>query len=98
MISLAVAFAVAALTDQNLAGVSGIASDDPAAVAQQPAPWRHWSRGQILPPAYRTSPISDYTRHHLRQPPQGYQWYQCGDQMVLAADDSGMIFEVIDGD
>lgn len=64
----------------------------------QAAPYRHWTRGQVLPPEYRTAPITDYDSLHLRRPPRGYAWYHCGDEMVLAAVDSGMIFEVIDGD
>ena len=61
-------------------------------------PYHHWIRGQTLPAAYRSAPIADYARHHLRQPPYGYQWYLCGDQMVLASVDSGLIFEVIEGE
>jgi Ni/Co efflux regulator RcnB len=61
-----------------------------------PSAYRRWTRGQVLPPASRTGPVTDYGRLHLRRPPRGYQWYRCGDQFVLAAMDSGLVFEVID--
>jgi Ni/Co efflux regulator RcnB len=54
-----------------------------------------FSRGQILPPSYRGGVISDYGRYHLRRPPRGYYWYRAGDDFVLVAVATGMIFDVI---
>ena len=42
--------------------------------------------------------VSDYGRYHLRRPPRGYSWYRAGDDFVLAALGSGLIFEVIDAE
>jgi Ni/Co efflux regulator RcnB len=39
--------------------------------------------------------ISDYGRYHLRRPPRGYYWYRAGDDFVLVAVATGMIFDVI---
>ncbi len=57
-----------------------------------------WSRGQYLPPQARGEVIQDFGRYHLRRPPRGYYWYRAGDDYVLAAIASGVIFEVIQGD
>ena len=55
-------------------------------------------RGQMLPPEYRGYVVGDYERYHLRRPPRGYYWYRAGDDFVLAALGSGLIFEVIDAE
>lgn len=57
-----------------------------------------WRRGQHLPPDFRGEVVSDYARFHLRKPPRGYAWYRDADDYVLAAVDSGLIFEVIHAD
>jgi Ni/Co efflux regulator RcnB len=57
-----------------------------------------WSRGQYLPPEARGAMIEDFERYHLRRPPRGYFWYRAGDDYVLAAIGTGVIFEVIQGD
>lgn len=57
-----------------------------------------WSRGQFLPPEVRGAMIEDFERYHLRRPPRGYYWYRAGDDYVLAATGTGVIFEVIQGD
>jgi Ni/Co efflux regulator RcnB len=54
-----------------------------------------WRRGSVLPPYYRGYVVSDYSRYHLRPPPRGYAWYQAGDDYLLAAIASGLIFEII---
>jgi Ni/Co efflux regulator RcnB len=56
-----------------------------------------WRRGGYLPPYYRDRGyvISDYERYHLRRPPRGYYWYRAGDDYLLAAVASGLIFDVI---
>ena len=56
-----------------------------------------WRRGQILPPAYRGEPINNYAAYHLRRPPRGYYWCRQGDDYVLVALTTGLIFEVIAG-
>ena len=57
-----------------------------------------WRRGQVFPPAYREAVVGDYYRYHLRRPPPGYYWYRNGDDFILAAVASGLIFEVVQGD
>jgi Ni/Co efflux regulator RcnB len=57
-----------------------------------------WRRGQVFPPAYRGAIVGDYYRYHLRRPPPGYYWYRNGDDFILAALASGLIFEVVSAD
>lgn len=56
-----------------------------------------WRRGAYLPSYYRGGGyvVNDYYRHHLRPPPRGYYWYRTGNDYVLAAIATGLIFEVI---
>lgn len=54
-----------------------------------------WRRGSSLPPYYRSYVVDDYRRYHLRQPPRGYAWYRIGDDYLLAAIASGIIFDII---
>lgn len=56
-----------------------------------------WRRGAYLPDYYRGRGyvIYDYGRYHLRPPPRGYYWYRVGDDYLLAAIASGLIFDVI---
>lgn len=54
-----------------------------------------WRRGAHLPPYYRGYVVSDYHRYHLRQPPRGYAWYRVGDDYLLAAIATGIIFDII---
>jgi len=56
-----------------------------------------WRRGQFFPPSYRGEVVGDYQRYHLRRPPPGFYWYRSGDDFVLAALSSGLIFEVVGG-
>ena len=65
---------------------------------QDYAPAGRFRRGQFLPQAERGYVIGDYYRYHLRRPPPGYYWYRNGDDFVLAAIASGLIFEVVAGD
>lgn len=37
----------------------------------------------------------DWHRHHLRQPPPGYEWVQSGNQFVMIAVTSGIIASII---
>ncbi len=56
-----------------------------------------WRRGGYLPPYYRgdTYVIRDYGRYRLRPPPRGYYWYRTGNDYVLAAIATGLIFDII---
>ncbi len=56
-----------------------------------------WRRGAYLPSYYRgrTYVVTDYHRYHLRPPPRGYYWYRTGNDYVLAAIATGLIFDVI---
>jgi Ni/Co efflux regulator RcnB len=63
-----------------------------------PAHSYRFIRGQFLPQEYRGYVVNDYDRYHLRRPPRGYYWYRAGDDYVLAALASGLIFEVINAE
>jgi Ni/Co efflux regulator RcnB len=83
----------------------------PSRYENGPAPWgeyapppqpygagpARWRRGQFFPPSMRGGVVDDYQRYHLRRPPPGYYWYRSGDDFVLAALSSGLIFEVVGG-
>jgi Ni/Co efflux regulator RcnB len=55
-----------------------------------------WRRGAVLPRFYRDFRVNDYYRYRLRPPPRGYAWYRVGDDYLLAAISSGLIFDIID--
>ncbi len=57
--------------------------------------YNQWRRGAPLPAYYRGYPVYDYGRYRLRQPPRGYAWYRAGNDYVLAAIATGIIFEII---
>jgi Ni/Co efflux regulator RcnB len=56
-----------------------------------------WRRGAYLPRAYRSNSyrVYDYGRYRLRAPPRGYYWYRSGNDYLLAAIATGLIYEVI---
>ncbi|MBU4434716.1 MAG: RcnB family protein [Alphaproteobacteria bacterium] len=56
-----------------------------------------WRRGSYLPSYYRGGDyvVHDYGRYRLRPPPRGYYWYRTGNDYVLAAIATGLIFDVI---
>jgi Ni/Co efflux regulator RcnB len=56
-----------------------------------------WRRGAVLPPHYRGYVVHDYHRYRLRPPPRGYAWHQVGNDYLLAAVATGIIFEIISG-
>ncbi len=56
-----------------------------------------WQRGSVMPSYYRDRYVNDYGRYHLRAPPQGYAWYRAGDDYLLAAIATGLIYEIING-
>lgn len=49
--------------------------------------YNDWHRGYVV----------DYRRHHLRQPPRGYEWRRVDNNYVLAAVATGLIASVIIG-
>jgi Ni/Co efflux regulator RcnB len=55
-----------------------------------------WRRGAVLPVYYRDYRVNDYYRYRLRPPPRGYAWYRVGDDYLLTAIASGLIFDIID--
>ena len=57
-----------------------------------------WRRGQYLPPNAQGYQINDYGRFHRRHPPRGYYWSRVGNDFVLAAVGTGLIFDVIGAD
>ncbi|MDO8900099.1 MAG: RcnB family protein [Phenylobacterium sp.] len=54
-----------------------------------------WRRGAVLPHHYRGYVIHDYHRYRLRPPPRGYAWHQVGNDYLLTAIATGIIFEII---
>ncbi|MEH6677703.1 RcnB family protein [Phenylobacterium sp.] len=54
-----------------------------------------WRRGAVLPPQYRGYVVHDYHRYRLRPPPRGYAWHRVGNDYLLAAVATGIIFEII---
>lgn len=54
-----------------------------------------WRRGAVLPPYYRGYVVNDYYRYRLRPPPRGYAWYRVGNDYLMAAIATGIIFEII---
>jgi Ni/Co efflux regulator RcnB len=56
-----------------------------------------WSRGERLPSSYYSSRSHyvDYRRHHLRQPPRGYQWVQVDNNYMMVALATGLISSII---
>ena len=56
-----------------------------------------WRRGGYLPSYYRGGGyvVRDYGHYRLRPPPRGYYWYRTGNDYVLAAIATGLIFDVI---
>jgi Ni/Co efflux regulator RcnB len=57
--------------------------------------YSQWRRGAYLPPNYRGYVVRDYHRYHLRPPPRGYEWRQVGNDYLLVALATGLIFEII---
>ena len=59
--------------------------------------YNEWRRGSYLPSYYRGNGyvVRDYGYYRLRPPPRGYYWYRAGDDYVLAAIATGLIFDII---
>jgi Ni/Co efflux regulator RcnB len=59
-------------------------------------PPRHvWRRGAYLPPAYHGYYVRDYGYYGLRPPPRGYRWHRVGNDYLLAAVATGLIFDIV---
>jgi Ni/Co efflux regulator RcnB len=54
-----------------------------------------WRRGAYLPPGYAGYYISDYGRYGLRPPPRGYRWTRSGNDFLLTAIATGLIFDIV---
>ncbi len=55
----------------------------------------HWQNGSHYTGSRHVVNRGDWDRYHLRQPPQGYEWVQDGNQFVLIAIGSGIIAQVL---
>lgn len=51
-----------------------------------------WKRGERFE-GHRY--VLDWRRHHVRQPPRGYQWVHEGNQYLMIAIGSGVIAEIV---
>ena len=55
-----------------------------------------WSRGDMLPKAYRArNYVIDYRAYHLKRPPRGYQWVRVQNDVFLVAISNGRISSII---
>ena len=61
--------------------------------------YRHWNRGDRLPPAYRAERyrINNYSAYRLPPPPRGYYYTRVDNDVVLTAAATGLIASVIVG-
>ncbi len=59
------------------------------------APGYVWRRGGYLPPSYGGVYISNYGAYGLRAPPRGYRWHRVGDDYLLTAIATGLIFDIV---
>ena len=54
-----------------------------------------WRRGAYLPPSYGGVYISNYGAYGLRAPPRGYRWHRVGNDYLLTAIATGLIFDIV---
>jgi Ni/Co efflux regulator RcnB len=54
-----------------------------------------WRRGGYLPPSYGGVYISNYGAYGLRAPPRGYRWSRYGNDYLLTAIATGLIFDIV---
>ncbi len=60
--------------------------------------YRHWNRGDRLPPAYRDQRYRvDYRTYGLSAPPRGYYYTRVDNDVVLTAAATGLVASVIVG-
>ncbi|MCI3131013.1 RcnB family protein [Phenylobacterium aquaticum] len=56
----------------------------------------HWRRGQRMGyNDWQGAQRVDYRRHHLRRPPQGYEWRESNGQYILGAVATGVILSIL---
>jgi hypothetical protein len=58
-----------------------------------PSPYRGFTRGQFLPPAYLGGAVADPRQYHLRRPPNGYGWVTVGPNAYLTQRSTGLILD-----
>ena len=59
------------------------------------APAYGWQRGGYLPPNYAGVYVSNYGAYGLRAPPRGYRWSRSGNDFLLTAIATGLIFDIV---
>jgi len=59
------------------------------------APPYAWRRGAYLPPSYGGVYINNYGAYGLRAPPRGYRWHRVGNDYLLTAIATGLIFDIV---
>jgi Ni/Co efflux regulator RcnB len=102
MKALLAAVSVAAL----IAGAAGSANaqHDNHGGSQQHAGWgqdhgsdgHQWGRGDRMGyNDWNNAPRVDYRQHHLRRPPNGYEWRESNGQYVMAAVATGLVASMI---
>jgi Ni/Co efflux regulator RcnB len=60
-------------------------------VAQQPS--HEWRHGDRYTGSRRV--VSNWSRYHANPPPQGYEWVQDGNELVLISITTGIIASVL---
>ena len=81
-------------------GSAGLASaqDQRAGWGQDQGAGHQWNRGERMGQNdWNGAQRVDYRRHHLRRPPNGYEWRQSNGQYVLAAVATGLIASIVLG-
>lgn len=89
------AIAAAALAISSVGSVSAQSYDHSGWGHDQGAN-HHWNSGERMGyNDWQGAQTVDYRRHHLRQPPRGYEWRESNGQFILAAVATGVIASII---
>ena len=95
MKTLLIAIAATALV-ASAAGSAGAQPDRHAGWSQDQGGGHQWQRGERMGyNDWSSAGRVDYRRHHLRRPPQGYEWRQSNGQYVLGAIATGLVASII---
>jgi len=81
-------------------GSAGLASaqNQRSGWGQDQGSGHQWNRGERMGQNdWNGAQRVDYRRHHLRRPPNGYEWRQSNGQYVLAAVATGLIASIVLG-
>ncbi len=90
-----IAVATAAALIIGSAGVAS-AQDQRSGWGQDQGSGHQWNRGERMGQNdWNGAQRVDYRRHHLRRPPNGYEWRQSNGQYVLAAVATGLIASIV---